>query len=197
MRLCNESENTVKGIAVIGLKTALAMLIGLSFALSFSINAQPNNGVGKFDIEKVRRAVSEPGGALTVDSGQTAAASGKQENVGWVTARIGFYLLLVIGAIFAVSWGIKRLGLAGRSKIGGGSMDTLEVLPLGPNRAIMLVRVMDRVYLLAQTQNSISVLDKVEGDKAVELIASSKGVVSISQFKDVFNSFMGKMKKNS
>jgi flagellar biogenesis protein FliO len=76
-------------------------------------------------------------------------------------------------------------------------MDTLEVLPLGPNRAIMLVRVMDRVYLLAQTQNSISVLDKVEGDKAVELIASSKGVVSISQFKDVFNSFMGKMKKNS
>jgi hypothetical protein len=50
--------------------------------------------------------------------------------------------------------------------------------------------------LLSQTQSRIDVLDKVEGEKAVELIASSKGVVSISQFKDVFNSFMGKMKKN-
>jgi flagellar biosynthetic protein FliO len=160
------------------------------------INAQPNTGVGNFDIEKVRRAIAQPASAPAADSVRLAVNEVKKENFGWVTARIGFYLLLVIVAIFAVSWTFKRLGLAGRSKIGGGSMDTLEVLPLGPNRAVMLVRVMDRVYLLSQTQSRIDVLDKVEGEKAVELIASSKGVVSISQFKDVFNSFMGKMKKN-
>jgi flagellar biogenesis protein FliO len=74
-------------------------------------------------------------------------------------------------------------------------MDILEALPLGQNRNVMLVRVADRVYLLAQTANQISVLDTLTGEKALELISSSKGIVSISQFKDVFNTFMGKMKK--
>jgi flagellar biogenesis protein FliO len=90
---------------------------------------------------------------------------------------------------------IKRLGLAGGSKIGGGSMDVLEALPVGQNRTIMLVRVRDIVYVLAQTQHQITLLDKVEGDRALEVISSSKGTVSISQFKDVFNDFMGRIKK--
>ena len=38
-------------------------------------------------------------------------------------------------------------------------------------------------------------LDKIEGNKAVELIASTKGGTSIVQFKDMFNNFMGKIKK--
>ena len=74
-------------------------------------------------------------------------------------------------------------------------MDILEALPLGQNRNVLLVRVTDKVYLLAQTQNQITVLDTITGEKALELISSSKGVVSIMQFKDVFNNFMGKMKK--
>ena len=188
----------MKEITVIGLNVVLAAWMGALCAVPFPVNAQANNSVGTFDIEKVRRAVADPG---PVDSASgvrvTAAPSAQKENFGWLILRIGFYLLLVIGVIYGATWGVKRLGLAGRSKIGGGSMDTLEALSLGPNRAILLVRVMDRVYVLAQTPNRIDVLDKVEGDKAMELISSSKGVVSISQFKDVFNSFMGKMKKNS
>jgi len=74
-------------------------------------------------------------------------------------------------------------------------MDILEALPLGQNKSVLLVRVTDRVYLLAQTQNQIAVLETITGEKAIELISSSKGVVSIMQFKDVFNNFMGKMKK--
>jgi flagellar biosynthetic protein FliO len=177
-----------------------AFVIMLFFALGFAgaISAQSRNEIGTFDIEKVRQAVS---GAdeKSIDTATRASALPviKNEKIGWLILRIAFYLLIVTGAIILISWGAKRIGLTGRSKIGGnGSMDTLEVLSLGPNRAIMLVRVMDRVYLLSQTQTNITVLDKIEGDKAVDLIASTKGGVSISQFKDVFNNFMGKMKHN-
>lgn len=169
--------------------------------------AQPKEGIGNFDIEKVRRAVIDPNGPAAIDTDRASAASAsapqttatktEKVNLGWLIVRLCFYFALIIGAILFVTWGIKRLGLAGRSKIRGGSMDVLEALPLGQNRNVLLVRVTDKVYLLAQTQNQITVLDTITGEKALELISSSKGVVSIMQFKDVFNNFMGKMKKPS
>ena len=133
--------------------------------------------------------------AASASAPQTTATKTEKVNLGWLIVRLCFYFALIIGAILFVTWGIKRLGLAGRSKIRGGSMDVLEALPLGQNRNVLLVRVTDKVYLLAQTQNQITVLDTITGEKALELISSSKGVVSIMQFKDVFNNFMGKMKK--
>ena len=181
------------------------LFIALLFAgTGFS---QPKEGIGNFDIEKVRRAVIDPNGPAAVDTDRASAASAsapqtsatktEKVNLGWLIVRLCFYFALIIGAILFVTWGIKRLGLAGRSKIRGGSMDILEALPLGQNRNVLLVRVTDKVYLLAQTQNQITVLDTITGEKALELISSSKGVVSIMQFKDVFNNFMGKMKKPS
>jgi flagellar biosynthetic protein FliO len=183
-------------------KSKLLMLVLLSIsivAISFSAQAQPQggNGTGSFDIEKVRRAVSEQPMNVDTTTAKASSAGPEKENIGFLVLRIAFYLLIVIAVILLISWMIRKTGLAGRSKIGGvGSMDILEVLPLGANRSVMLVRVTDRVYLLSQTQNSINVLDKIEGDKAVELIATTKSGVSISQFKDVFNSFMEKIKHN-
>jgi len=160
---------------------------------------QPKNNIGTFDIEKVRRAMSGGADSIAYDSSAKAASAvslpvRKSDGMGWVAARICLYLAVVIAAIFLVIWVIKRMGLAGGSKIGGGSMDVLEALPIGQNRAILLVRVRDIVYVLAQTQHQIALLDKVEGQRALDLISSSKGG-SITQFKDVFNTFMGKIKK--
>jgi flagellar biosynthetic protein FliO len=165
--------------------------------------SQSRPDIGTFDINKVAQSVQGGANALASDTGPSAATApavdritGKtSENWTLVSLRIGLYLILTITAIFLVIWGIKRIGLAGRSKIGGGSMDVLEALPLGQNRAIVLVRVVDKVYLIGQTQNQISVLETIEGQKALELISTTKGVVSMAQFKDVFNNFMGKFKK--
>jgi flagellar protein FliO/FliZ len=174
--------------------------------LILASNALPQSrpDIGTFDINKVAQSVQGGTNALASDTGPSAAATapavdritGKaDENWTLVSLRIGLYLILTITAIFLVIWGIKRIGLAGRSRIGGGSMDVLEALPLGQNRAIVLVRVVDKVYLIGQTQNQISVLETIEGQKALELISTTKGVVSMAQFKDVFNNFMGKFKK--
>ena len=115
-----------------------------------------------------------------------------------VVLRIIGYLAIIIALIFVVAWFIRKTGLAGSSKVGGGgSMDVLEVVSFGQNRNAMLVRVMDCVYLLGQTSGSIVLLDKIEGQDAIDIIATSKEGTSIVQFKDAFNSFMGKIKKSS
>jgi flagellar biosynthetic protein FliO len=112
-----------------------------------------------------------------------------------VILRIAGFLVLIIGLIFGVLWFIRKTGILSPARGAGGAMDVLEVLPLGQNRSIALVRVMDKVLVVTQTQQQISLLDKIEGDKALELVASTKGGTTILKFKDVFNSFFDKMKK--
>jgi flagellar protein FliO/FliZ len=183
-------------------QSAAIVLTALYLLIAQNIFSQSRQDIGSFDINKVAQDAGGHESALTPDSGKQAPGSGvtafagkTKENWTLVSLRIGLYLILTIVAIFLVIWGIKRIGLAGRSKIGGGSMDVLEALPLGQNKNIVLVRVVDKVYLIGQTPNRIKVLETIEGQKALELISTTKGVVSMAQFKDVFNSFMGKFKK--
>jgi flagellar biosynthetic protein FliO len=172
-----------------------ALVAFLLVAASMGLG-QSRSSIGTFDIEKVRQAVSGRDSSSDSTTGAIEKAPvRKSESVAWLTIRIGLYLALIAGAIFCVTWLIKRFGLVGRSKIGGGSMDLLEALSIGPNKTILLVRVKDMVFILAQTPSQITLLDKVEGDRALELISSSRGGVSISQFKEVFDGFMGKIKK--
>jgi flagellar biogenesis protein FliO len=74
-------------------------------------------------------------------------------------------------------------------------MDIIETLPIGQNRMLLMVRILDEIYLISQTASSITMLDKIGGQKAMDIISSSKGGGTIMHFKDAFNSFMGKMKK--
>ena len=170
------------------------VLISLVIVFSALAEAQQAQaGTGEFDIGKVRAAVlSQQDTSL----GEYSPLEKKSENYAFVMLRITLYLGLVIAIIFGVAWIVRKTGITGSSRIGGGgAMDVLEILPFGQNRNAVLVRVMDAVYLLGQTPNSIVLLEKIEGQKAIDLIASSKGGGSVMQFKDAFNSFIGKIKK--
>ena len=165
------------------------------FAQTAGQEPKPNN-IGSFDISKVRELSSGP---QTSPTGAQVAQPVRKEtqNYTFVMLRLIGSLALIIALIFGVSWLIRKSGLVGSSRgvRGGGSMDVLEVLPLGPNRNMVMVRVMDTVYLCGQTATSISLLDKIEGQRAVELLTSSKGPSTVVQFKDAFNQFIAKMKK--
>lgn len=175
-------------------KIHLAVLFFISLSLfSISVAQEAKTGTGDFDIGKVREAVSNIGDS---GLGQYSPVKKQSENYTAIIFRIIFYLALTILLILGLAWFMRKVGISGTSKIGGGgAMDVLEVLPFGQNRNAILVRVMDSVYLLGQTPNSIVLLEKIEGQKAIDLIASSKGGSSIVQFKDAFNNFIGKMKK--
>jgi flagellar biosynthetic protein FliO len=153
--------------------------------------------IGSFDISKVTAAAQQSPQTLAQDSAGLNQLGGKRksENLLLVSLRIAGYLVLVLGVIFGLLWLIRKMGVAGANRPGGSSMDILEVLPFGQNRGIMLVRVMDKVLVLSQTAQQIQLLESIEGEKALELIASTKGGTSIVKFKDLFNSFVDKMKK--
>ncbi|MFP4163357.1 MAG: flagellar biosynthetic protein FliO [Chitinispirillaceae bacterium] len=168
------------------------------FSVTGSLLAQ-NEEIGNFDLDKVRQAVNtgEDTAFSTAETTPVQESQRSQENYALVLLRIMGYLAIITALIFAVAWVVKKTGLAGASKVGGGgTMDVLEVLSFGQNRNAVLVRVMDTVYLLGQTSNNIVLLEKIEGQKAIDIISSSKEGANIMHFKDAFNSFMGKMKKS-
>jgi flagellar biogenesis protein FliO len=77
------------------------------------------------------------------------------------------------------------------------SMDIIETLVTGQGRSIMLVRVTDSVLVVAQTSQNTTLLDKLEGQKALDVITSSRGGANVTQFKDLFGNFLGKIKKQA
>lgn len=115
-----------------------------------------------------------------------------------VLIRIFSYLLIVIVLILVIAWVFRKIGLPGTVRNNkAGSMDLLEILPLSQNRNISMIRIADAVYIIGQCQQSMLLIEKIEGQKAIELISASKDGNSIVQFKDALNTFMGKFKKNS
>ena len=176
-------------------KTNLVLVL-LMLLVCFWAAWSQNAGTGGFEIDKVNQAVVEMTDADPAGQQDYSVSSPPQENYAFLILRITLYLVLTIVLIFAVAWVVRRAGLAGASRAGGGAnMDILEVLSTGQNRNMILVRVTDSVYLLGQTPNSIVLIEKIEGQKAIEIISSGKGGASIVQFKDAFNSFIGKIRK--
>lgn len=149
--------------------------------------------IGDFDIGKVRDAVYSSDSGL----GETIEPAAREEKLASVIIRITVYMAIIITVILITAWFIRNKGIKATRTGGGGAMDVIENMAMGPNRSLTMVRIMDEIYLLSQTANSITLLDKIGGQKAVDIIASSKGGGTIMQFKDAFNNFMGKMKKPS
>jgi len=164
------------------------------------VQGQGRQGIGKFDISKVRELSVDPKATMP----QTEAMSSGTEKTKKETANLVFVMLriigslaLIIGLIYGVTWLIRKSGLSGRrSKVGGnGAMDIMEVLPLGQNRNVVMFRVMDTVYLCSQTPSAIALIDKIDGQRAVDLLTSSKGSSTVVKFKDAFNQFVSRIKK--
>lgn len=180
------------------MKFIVSNLFLLLFVMNMTLMAEntENGDVGSFNIAKVRAAVVDlPDSASTATSSTTIIK--KEESVGLLIIRITLYLGMVILLIFGIGWLVRKTGL-NSARGGSGAMDIIETLPIGQNRMIIMVRVMDEIFLLSQTAATINLLDKIGGQKALDIIAISKdGGGSIVQFKDAFNSFMGKMKKPS
>jgi flagellar biogenesis protein FliO len=176
--------------------TAL-VLLSISVIAVFPVYGQDADNIGTFDIDRVYEEMEA--GSDTVLAGDAASIAGftrQPENYAIVLLRMTGYLVVITLLIIGAAWAIRKVGVAGVSKVGGGNnMDTIETLYLGQNKGMALVRVGGSVYLVGHTAENIVLMEKIEGDKAIEFIASSKGGSTIVNFKDAFNNFMGKMKR--
>ena len=172
----------------------------LASSLLYADTSDSTGNIGGFSIEKVRDFTQDDRSTdpLTDSLGTKVSSKQKETSYAIVLLRIIGSLVLIVALIYMVMFLIRKSGLTGGSaRIGGGSgsMDILEVLPLGQNRTAILFRVMDTVYLCSQTQTNISLLDKIEGQRAVELLTSAKGSSTVVHFKEAFNQFVSRMKK--
>lgn len=175
----------------------LARILVLFFSGAFSVQAQNSQSIGSFDINKVQELSQGPQSNFPSSETKTPADMPKEkQNYSVIIVRIAVSLFLIIALIFGVSWLMRKSGLMGSSRIGhGGSMDVLEVLPLGQNRNVVMFRASDTVYVCGQTPSNITLIDKIDGQRAVDLLTSSKGPSTVVHFKEAFNQFMGKRKK--
>ncbi len=131
-------------------------------------------------------------------TGTSLPMHSKSETIGFGTlvVRIAGYLALVAVLILGIAWFLRKSGARGRSPAGG-AIDIVENISIGQGRNVTLVRIQDTILVVGHTPHTVALLDRIEGQKAVELIAATKGGTSVEQFKDVFSTFVGKMKKSS
>jgi len=174
---------------------ALILLVISGLAALAPVYGQDDAGIGSFDIERVNDDIAAGADTALADAASIAGFTSQPESFAIVLLRITGFLVVITALIFCAAWAVRKVGVAGVAKVGGGNnMDIIETLYLGQNRGAALMRVGDAVYLVGHTQENIVLLEKIEGEKAIDLIASSKGGGAMS-FKDALNNFMGKMKK--
>jgi flagellar protein FliO/FliZ len=100
-------------------------------------------------------------------SGSTAAASGGTSS-GSGYARLFIGLAVVVALIFAVRWVARR---ANGSKLPGGTgkLSVIATTPIGPNRALHLVRVGRELVLVGSAEQCVSALRVYDADESLEL----------------------------
>jgi flagellar biosynthetic protein FliO len=79
--------------------------------------------------------------------------------------RMGLWLCVLLGALYLLAWGAKRLGLVSGAR--PGSPDAIRVLSrmaLDPRKSIVVVHVRDRVLVLGVTPSAINVLTEMDPD---------------------------------
>ncbi len=173
------------------IRVSLLLTLITFIFIPVDIIAQEKNG---FDLNKVRQAVNDD---LKENGSENDNPKNEDINYGFLIFKMIGYVLFLTLIVISIIWGLKKTGFFGAPPtVTVRSMDVLESLPLGPNRSIVLVRMMDQVLVLGQTAQSITTLGKIEGQQAVELITAGDSEDTVRNFKDVFGKFVNKMKKN-
>ncbi len=158
--------------------------------LIFSLSAAED----RFSMEKLNEEVRDP---MSYDSTKAALAEQEISPV-IVVFRIIGSLAMLSALIIAVVWGIKKAGVAGNiTTSDDSSLELLEELSTAPGNSVVLVRFNDKVLLLGQTGSSITTLDTIEGDAALNVIAQSAGGKSVGSFRANLNKYVGNLQKGS
>ncbi|MFP3902687.1 MAG: flagellar biosynthetic protein FliO [Armatimonadota bacterium] len=80
------------------------------------------------------------------------------------------YLLVVIGLILLTWYVLKRVSLPGRSAPEEGPVDVIQTVSLGQGRTLYLVMVGQRIFLVAWSQETPTLIGEIERS-AVEIPA--------------------------
>ena len=89
-----------------------------------------------------------------VDASQAAGAGGNSVSGGLVRTIVG--LAIVIAVIYGLYWVLKQVKSSREERASGQGLGTLATLPLGPNRALHLVRAGGEIVLLGVGEGGVT-----------------------------------------
>jgi len=129
---------------------------------------------------------------------QDATGTSVEEAVSpiFVLFRIIGSLALLTVVIIGVVGALKKTGVGSKLEQAQNSpLELLDELPTGPGTSVLLVRFGDKVHLLGQGSSSVTAIDSVEGEKALEIIAESSGGKSVGTFRANLNKYVMNLPK--
>ncbi len=90
-------------------------------------------------------------------------------------------LLFVFAMLGGCLWLLRRWS---HEKIQGRNLSVLETLPVGPSKTLSIVRVGQRLFLLAATNERVSLISELDSD---ELSESAPDDAKVSPFSALFS----------
>jgi len=97
-----------------------------------------------------------------------SASDGPSSGSGFMRLAIG--LVVVLALIFAIRWVVRRAGSA-KLPTGNGKLSVVATTPLGPNRAVHLIRIGSELVLVGSSEQGVRSLRVYNAAEAAELSA--------------------------
>ena len=118
--------------------------------------------------------------AVVLAQGNGTPPGGPELNLFGQTLQVLFALILTLVLLVGTVWLFRRI-LRGRvfSGVSGGAIRILEMQYLDPKKAVALVRVVDRVFILGYTESSLACLGELSPDEAARVEKNGSAGASV------------------
>jgi len=90
---------------------------------------------------------------------------GSEINFLWSALKVGLALLITLVLLVTAVWVLKRF-IGPGIKGGGRSITVVDVTYVAPRKAVALIRVLDRVFIVGITEDSMSTLGELSPEDA-------------------------------
>ncbi len=102
---------------------------------------------------------------ILLTGGISYATDGVDFNLGKTILKLIFYTLIFIGVVILTIYGTRFIAKSSGRFINSNYMKVIDILKLDPNTKIAIIKISETVYILAMTNNTIEVLDKLSEDE--------------------------------
>jgi flagellar protein FliO/FliZ len=97
-------------------------------------------------------------------AGETAQTSQSASGGSLVRTIVGLFVVLAV--IYGLYWVLKKVKSSKDSAASGSGLETIATMPLGPNRALHLVRTGSELVLIGTAEHSITPIRRYSEDEA-------------------------------
>jgi flagellar protein FliO/FliZ len=97
-------------------------------------------------------------------AGETATTSQSASGGSLVRTIVGLFVVLAV--IYGLYWVLKKVKSSKDSAASGSGLETIATMPLGPNRALHLVRTGSELVLIGTAEHSITPIRRYSEDEA-------------------------------